>query len=206
MLSASSRAISSVLLIFAAGPLLAQGGSVSMDELQACRDYEDPAERMACYDNIDKTTAPAHAAEPAPAVAPAPEAVPAIEADPQPATAEVPESAARQQPQPAEASLPVEPPPAAAPEEQYQELTDDVGLPKSDDSLQTIRATVARCGEASNRRFYFYFDNGQVWKYLGRKKLRFLDCDNQASLIEDGWGFKLKLDGDERPMRVQRVK
>ena len=65
---------------------------------------------------------------------------------------------------------------------------------------------MVRCGEANNRRFYFYFDNGQVWKYLGRKKLRFLDCDSQATLVEDGFGFTLKLDTDEREMRVQRVK
>ena len=181
-----------VVLLLAAAPLFAQQDNVSMQELQQCRDLQDPAERMACYDNIGA------------AAAPAPAAPPPVEAV-SPAAAEPAATPPVEQPAPAEAAETTTAAPAAAAEE-YGELTDDVGLPKSGEDLQLMRATVARCGEANNRRFYFYFDNGQVWKYLGRKKLRFLDCENQATLIEDGFGFTLKIDGDEREMRVQRVK
>ena len=194
MTSVSSRAAAGAIFALLPGMLIAQSDSVAMDELQKCRELEDPAQRMACYDGIGE------AAATTPAVA-AP-----VEAVSQPAAEPTPAAAIEEVPQAVPKAPTAEIPAAAASEKEYRELTDDVGLPKSDDNLQTIRATVVRCGEANNRRFYFYFDNGQVWKYLGRKKLRFLDCDNQASLVEDGWGFVLKLDGDDREMRVQRVK
>lgn len=88
----------------------------------------------------------------------------------------------------------------------YRELTEDVGLPKEIQDDQVILATVSRCGEANNRKFYFYFDNGQVWKYVGGRKLRIRDCSKQATLQEDRFGYTLQLDGDSRSMRVERVK
>lgn len=88
----------------------------------------------------------------------------------------------------------------------YRELTEDVGLPKAIRDDQVILATVSRCGEANNRRFYFYFDNGQIWKYVGGRKLRIRDCSKPATLREDRFGFTLQLDGDARSMRVERVK
>ena len=88
----------------------------------------------------------------------------------------------------------------------YRELTDDVGLPKEIKDDQVILASFSRCGEANNRKFYFYFDNGQIWKYVGGRKLRIRDCSKPATLREDRFGFTLQLDGDSRSMRVERVK
>ena len=172
-----SGAVAGALLLFFAAPLLAQSESVSMQELRQCREYADAAKRLACYDHIG---------EPAPIVK----------------TTTVPADSKPQDTAAAAAEVPQE----VEDDSQYRELTDDIGLPTSDDADETIRATVVRCGEANNRKFYFYFKNGQVWQYLGGNKLRYKNCNTQASLIEDGFGFKLQLDGKSGYLRVRRVK
>jgi hypothetical protein len=157
-------------------PSLAGSETVSVDELSQCREIADSEQRLACYDGIGK---------PAPAIEP---------------TATVAEPLAQ------DTAAAAEVVPAAKVDSAYRELTDDVGLPKTDATSQQIRATVVRCGQANNRKFYFYFDNGQVWEYIGGKRLRYKNCDTQASLIEDGLGFKMQLDGESLEMRVRRVK
>jgi len=91
-------------------------------------------------------------------------------------------------------------------ESAYGELADDVGLPNKDDAKKPILVTLTSCGEASNRIFYFKFENGQIWKYIGRKKLKYKNCNPNATLLEDGFGFSLQLDGEAGKLRVQRVK
>ena len=197
MIRLSSHAAAVALLSLITTPLLAQSDSEAMDEIQKCRQYEDPAQRMACYDRIGEPRAPAAMTVPAEPPAPAPAAEPVPAAQPEPGGTPQPEA----QPAPRATAAP-----GPAGGASTRELTDDIGLPKSEGDYPTIRASVDRCDYANNRRFYFYFANGQIWKYIGTKKLRFLNCDNQASLIEDGFGFKLQLDGSEKQYRVQRVK
>ena len=157
-------------------PLPAQNDSVSMEELRQCREYSDLEQRLACYDQIGK---PAPVVE-TPAV-PADAASPAATA----AAADVPQEVKRVS--------------------QHPVPSDDFGLPKSEDALESIRATVVRCGEANDHRFYFYLDNGQVWKYLGGKYLKYKSCDSPVTLSEDSLGFKLQMDG-KSSLRVKRVR
>lgn len=163
-------------MLLCSAPPLAASETVSVDELFECREIADSEQRLACYDGIGK---------PAPAIEPAAgDAEPPVQ-DRGAAAAVV-------------AAGEVEP--------DYRELTDDVGLPRTDEDSQRIRATVVRCGQANNRKFYFYFDNGQVWEYIGGQRLRYKNCDTQASLVEDGLGFKMRLDGKPLELRVRRVK
>jgi hypothetical protein len=89
---------------------------------------------------------------------------------------------------------------------QYGDLTDDIGLPKQADGEKTILATISSCGLASNRIFYFYFENGQIWKYVGNKRLKYRDCNREAKIIVDRFGFALQLEGETRSLRIMRVK
>ena len=89
---------------------------------------------------------------------------------------------------------------------QYGELTDDIGLPKTADDANIVQATISNCGLASNRIFYFYFENGQIWKYIGNKKLKYRDCNREAKIIADRFGFGLQIEGETRSLRVMRVK
>lgn len=88
----------------------------------------------------------------------------------------------------------------------YGTLTEDTGLTKAAAVNKPIPVTVSRCGEATNFKFYFYLDNGQVWRYIGGGKLRLRSCDGAAFLVEDRFGYTLQLDGDSARLRVKRVK
>ncbi len=171
-----SGTLAGAMLLLISLPLPAQNDSVSMEALRQCREYSDIEKRLACYDQIG---------EPAPVV----------ETPPVPADAESAAAAA------AAADVPQE----IERVSQHPVPSDDFGLPKSEDALESIRATVVRCGEANDHRFYFYLDNGQVWKYLGGKYLRYKSCNSPATLSEDSLGFKLQMDG-KPSLRVKRVR
>jgi hypothetical protein len=155
---------------------------VATEEIERCRTIADVVDRLDCYDRIGRPeTAPTHALEaPGDSI---PEPVP-MDQDSQD-----PES-----------------PVVAAEDTEYGELTDDVGLPKSADDYKPIPVTVVRCGQSNNRKWYFYFDNGQVWQYLGVRALRYRDCNTPGVLIEDGMGFALQMDADKAKLRVKRVR
>ena len=203
MASTNSKiGIGALLLLFAA-PLYAQSQSDSMQELRQCREHEEPEARLACYDRVAVSTAAtesqAAVVEDVPPEPELPHDEP-MEDEPmeqesvgEPAAAATPQSVASEEV-------------SEEPESEYAELTDDIGLPKTGDANRPILAYVARCGEANNRKFYFYFDNGQIWQYIGGRRLRYKSCDTAARLTEDGLGFMLQLDGESRRMRVQRVK
>lgn len=89
---------------------------------------------------------------------------------------------------------------------QGEDNADEFGLPDEDISYQSVRVTIASCGEASNRIFYFNLDNGQIWKYLGNKRLRYRDCNLDATITEDSFGHSLRVDGETRKLRVIRLK
>jgi hypothetical protein len=95
---------------------------------------------------------------------------------------------------------------AKSEDSEYGALGDDTGLPNEAEASKPILVTVSRCGEAANFNFYFYLDNGQVWRYTGAKQLRYRSCDGVAILVEDRLGFTLQMEGDSARLRVKRIK
>lgn len=97
-------------------------------------------------------------------------------------------------------------------DEEYAPLTDDIGVegldrkdrPKED--YKPIRATVTECRKDANRRYFFYFDNGQVWKQKDGARLSFKECNFSATITKDFFGYKMQLDGKNRHTRISRVK
>ena len=185
-----------VFLCASAGAMLlisfqlpAQNESVSTEQLQQCREIADTEERLACFDNISE---PAPTTEtPAEAPVETPAETPTVSAAA--ATAAVAATAATASPE-AEAESEPEPDPDA-----------DFGLPTPEENRETIQANVVRCGEASNRKYYFYLDNGQIWEFLGRSNPRYRSCNSPVTVTEDGMGFSLQMDGDSSH-RVRRYK
>ena len=155
----------------------AQDKSDTAEGIEQCRTISDTSARLACYDGIGRS----EAAPPAPA----PEARQDATPDPGPLD---------------------QPSQVASENTAYGELTDNVGLPKSADEYKPIPVTVVRCARSNNRKWYFYFDNGQVWQYLGTRALRYRGCNTPGLLVEDGMGFALKMDGDTAKHRVKRIK
>ena len=163
-------------LLFIVSSLAAQDQSGVVDKIQQCGDIEDTDERLACYDRIGRSQA-----------------------------AEMPDPGADDAGAPLVSDTPVDATPEASEAAEGQQSVDDFGLPKDADDFGAIEATVARCGESNNRKFYFYLDNGQVWQYIGVQNPRRLDCEGPATLTEDSFGFKLHLQG-KPDLRVRRVR
>ena len=69
-----------------------------------------------------------------------------------------------------------------------------------------FRATVTHCRQDSNKKYYFYLENGEVWKQSDRKKLKYKDCAFDISVTKDFFGYKMQQDGVDRRIRITRVK
>ena len=78
----------------------------------------------------------------------------------------------------------------------------------TDDRYETvsIRATVTKCRQDGNKKYYFYLENGQVWKQSDRKRLKYEDCNFDVTIIKDFFGSKMQQDGEDRRIRITRVK
>lgn len=69
-----------------------------------------------------------------------------------------------------------------------------------------VRATVSRCEKDYRNKYRFYFDNGQVWKQTSDTRLNFRECNFDVTITKDFFGYKMKVDGDKRKIRISRVK
>jgi hypothetical protein len=86
-------------------------------------------------------------------------------------------------------------------------LADDVGKSRSEDEPPeeySGRVTSCEKSEASGR-WYFTFDNGQVWRQSNKGRLPFRECDFAVTLKRDVFGYKLELPSENRTVRVSRI-
>ena len=147
------------------------------DELSRCNSIDDGAARLACYDESSGRQAPPRA-EP--------------ESSPEP---------------------PAERPIAAVPaEEEPSPLTDEIGAERlgkesggAEDDVR-VRATVTACRKDSLGKYFFYFENGQVWKQKDDARLRYKECNFSVMISKDFFGYKMQVDGEKRRIRIGRVK
>lgn len=87
-------------------------------------------------------------------------------------------------------------------------LPDDLGrkaFEKESDSPQN-EGRVTSCKKGADNRWYFYFDNEQVWKESNTGRYRFKDCNFVATISRDGFGYKMRQEGKTRYIRVKRVR
>jgi len=75
-----------------------------------------------------------------------------------------------------------------------------------DYEYKPIRAHVRSCQEASDKRWFFILDDGEVWKQSGGRTRRFKDCDFDVTIRKDLFGYKMEIDGDDKTVRVRRHK
>ncbi len=108
---------------------------------------------------------------------------------------------------PSAASSEPAPPPIVPPP-----IVDDVGaepLQRNGDDKQedvTGRAMVTRCSESADGRYFFYLDNGHVWKQVKSTQLHFNDCEFGITISKDFFGYKMQLDGEKSRIRITRVR
>ena len=147
------------------------------DELSRCISIDDSAARLACYDESGSRQAP-------------PQAEP--ESSPEP---------------------PAERPTAAVPaEEEHTPLTDEIGaerLGKESNGAKDdvrVRGTVTACRKDSLGKYFFYFENGQVWKQKDDERILYKECGFGVMITKDFFGYKMQVDGEKRRIRIGRVK
>lgn len=81
-----------------------------------------------------------------------------------------------------------------------QPLPDDLGQSNTD----RYGGLITSCKKGRYGDWYFIFDNGQVWKVLNNRNLRFKECNFNATITRDMFGYKLQIDGEEKTIRVKR--
>jgi len=65
---------------------------------------------------------------------------------------------------------------------------------------------VTSCEKGADNRWYFYFDNEQIWKESNTGRNRFKDCNFVVTITRDGFGYKMQQEGKTRKIRVKRVR
>ena len=155
-------------------------------ELAACASLPSAIERVDCYDALAATSAPV-AAEPAEA--------PEIEQASAAPVAEPVETAA----------VPVAAAAASVPQDSLPDDVGGFGYEEADTKSDDLQAALSSCRKGADSRWYFYFENGQVWKQVDTKNVRFRDCEQRtATLAKDAIGYKVQVDGNDRSVRVSR--
>ena len=81
-----------------------------------------------------------------------------------------------------------------------QSLPDEFGKSRS---IQ-YSGLITSCEKGYYGNWYFIFDNGQVWKEVNKRNLRFKECNFNATITQDAFGYKMQIDGVEKTIRVRR--
>lgn len=78
--------------------------------------------------------------------------------------------------------------------------------PKKTKAKTSNQGLITSCKKGPDSKWYFYFDNGQVWKQTNSDKLYFRSCEFVATITRDAFGFKMQIEGKKRKIRVSRKK
>ena len=190
---------------------IASTGALAMDihaELNACRMLQSDAERLACYDAIGTSTiepvaGPMPGAAPVPSAAPAPE--PALPAE---------SSVAAPTPAPPVEAPAAEPVPvvqeAPTPEETFGKSASETYREQQEafgkEEIRELAATVAKLRRLGNYKVEITLDNGQKWHQITSSYLKLKVGDNIVIKRAALDSYKLVKVGNNRPMKVRRVK
>ncbi len=63
---------------------------------------------------------------------------------------------------------------------------------------------VTSCKKSYYGNWLFFFENGQVWKEANNRNMRFKDCNFNAAITKDRFGYKMQIEGDDKNIRVKR--
>lgn len=91
-------------------------------------------------------------------------------------------------------------------------MTEEVGaeqLPSKDRperEPESFQGRVVDCKQDASKKWYFYFDNGQVWKQRANARLTKRDCDFAVTLTKDSFGYKMQIEGETKQIRVGRIR
>jgi hypothetical protein len=88
-------------------------------------------------------------------------------------------------------------------------LSDKVGeeqLESEDVEEGPVRGTLTDCRKGPTGKWYFYFDNGQVWEQRDSDRVHPRDCNFAVTISKDFFGYKMEMPDSDNKIRVARVK
>lgn len=78
--------------------------------------------------------------------------------------------------------------------------------PKKKETISSSQGLITSCKKGPDKKWYFYFDNGQVWKQTNSDRHYFKTCEFVATITRDTFGYKMQIEGKKRKIRVSRKK
>jgi hypothetical protein len=69
---------------------------------------------------------------------------------------------------------------------------------------EKYRGKVKSCKKSLDRKWFYIFENGQVWKQVDSRKRRHKECDFWVTIVEDSFGYKMIIDGQDGKIRIDR--
>lgn len=89
-------------------------------------------------------------------------------------------------------------PPATANDDEQSRLDDDK-------EGEPLRLTLTDCREGPTGKWYFYFEDGQVWQQKDNDRFSMKHCNGVVTIRKDFFGYKLEFSGTENKIRAGRV-
>ncbi len=65
---------------------------------------------------------------------------------------------------------------------------------------------VVSCKRASDKRWFFIFENGQVWKQTDRRQRFFKNCQFNVTVQKDGIGYVMSIESKKSKIRIKRTR
>lgn len=77
---------------------------------------------------------------------------------------------------------------------------------KSETQRLGNQGQVTSCKPSHDGRWFFMFDNGQIWKQvnLDRRRTKYKNCDFSVVIKKDGFGYKMHIESLAKVVRVKR--
>jgi hypothetical protein len=66
------------------------------------------------------------------------------------------------------------------------------------------RARITSCEQGVDKKWSFYFENGQIWKQSNTGRHQFETCYFMATITKDMFGYKMQIDDQNEKMRISR--
>jgi len=95
--------------------------------------------------------------------------------------------------------------------EAAQTLPDELGgqafIPeakKRNNKAEPSRGLVTSCKQAVDKRWFYIFENGQVWKQVDSKRRRHKQCNFYVNVVKDRFGYKMQIDKGNEYIRIKR--
>ncbi len=88
-------------------------------------------------------------------------------------------------------------------------LSEEIGreqLSGDDEEPERFAGQVTDCRQDAAKKWYFFFDNGQVWKQKSEARLRHKECDFSVTITKDPFGYKMQIDGEKKWIRIGRIR